>query len=91
MSEPVIVVESAWRPADGPPPLPPGAARSRVELSDDEWIAAMSEEGTRTSVYLDSAGRQVRVVHPGLVPPAAIIFHDGVPAVPVEFLWKGDD
>lgn len=92
-SDPIIVIEPdpvIVRP-DLPPP-PPGAGKPRlVELSDDQWLEAMNDEGDRTSVYLDSNGREVRLTHPGLIPPAAIIFHDGVPAAPVEFIWKGDD
>jgi hypothetical protein len=73
-------------------PPPPGAGKPRlIELTDDEWLTAMAGTETRVSVYLDSGGRQVRLVHPGLIPPAAITLHAGVPAAPVEFIWKGDD
>lgn len=57
----------------------------------DPWLEALTLDEVRVSVYADSAGRTMRLTHPGLIPPAAITMSEGVPASPVEFLLKGDE
>lgn len=71
-------------------PLPP-LTEWEAEPDGDDWLEAMSDDGPRTAVYLDSHGREMRLTHPGLIAPAAITMLEGVPAGPVEFIWKGDD
>jgi hypothetical protein len=84
-SQPIIDVTQL----DALPPPPFTAHAGRED--PDAWLAAMAEPDERVSVYADSTGRRVTVTHFGLIPPPAIIFHDGVPAAPVEFIWKGDE
>lgn len=73
----------------GAPPPPPFT--EWPEPAGDDWLAAMGAPEERTSVYVDSFGRRISLVHPDLIAPAAIVMREGVPAETVEFIWKGDE
>jgi hypothetical protein len=39
--------------------------------------------------YAGPAGVTMELVHPQMVPPASIVMHDGTPAEPVKFVYRG--